>query len=198
MSDLKNKLLKLEPKVGNTIFIAIDGNGGSGKSTLAEKLSKELNAEKVCTDDFASWDNPTNWHPLVIQYVFNPIKSGSKTLSYPKSQWWENHSPEPVTNQPVTKIMILEGVSSLRQEFREYISFGIYVNTPREECRRRGLERDAETGKSAEEIERLWQEWFDREDGYAKRDNPQEYADVVVSGTIPFEEQVELIARYSS
>jgi len=60
--------------------LAIDGHGGSGKSTLAEALAKQLNAEIIRTDDFASWDNPLNWWPLLIEYVFEPISKGSKTL----------------------------------------------------------------------------------------------------------------------
>ncbi|MDB5160983.1 MAG: putative uridine kinase, partial [Candidatus Saccharibacteria bacterium] len=38
-------------------IIAIDGHGGAGKSTLAENLSRELGAEIIHTDDFATWDN---------------------------------------------------------------------------------------------------------------------------------------------
>jgi hypothetical protein len=74
-----------QPKVGGIFFIAVDGHGGSGKSTLAKQLSEKLNAEIIHTDDFASWDNPLNWWSLVIKRVFEPIKSGSKTLSYPRS-----------------------------------------------------------------------------------------------------------------
>lgn len=112
----------LKPKVGSIVFIAIDGHGGSGKSTVAEFLSKKLGAEIIHTDDFAGWDNPENWWPLIIERVFDPIKNGNKTLSYPRSKWWETHNPEPVVDQPVTKIMILEGVTALRSEFRPYIS----------------------------------------------------------------------------
>ncbi len=52
------------------ILIVIDGHGGSGKSTLANLLSKKLNAEIIHTDDFAGWNNPQNWWPLVIERVF--------------------------------------------------------------------------------------------------------------------------------
>jgi uridine kinase len=38
-------------------IIAIDGRGGAGKSTLADKLAKELNAEVLHIDDFASWED---------------------------------------------------------------------------------------------------------------------------------------------
>lgn len=180
-----------QPKVGSVFFIAVDGHGGSGKSTLAKQLSEKLGAEIVHTDDFAGWDNPLNWWPLVIERVFEPIKKGMTTLNYPRSKWWENHHPEPVVDQPVTRVMILEGVSSLRKEFRGYISLGFFVDTPKELCLQRGIERDTSTGKSQEELTEMWTKWFEEEDIYIKRDNPKEHADLVLDGTRPFEDQVE-------
>lgn len=188
---LSEQILKTPPKVGNTRLIAIDGHGGSGKSTLAEMLAKQLNAEIVHTDDFAGWDNPENWWPLVIQRVFAPIKHGATTLNYPRSKWWESHNPEPVVNQPVTDIMILEGVTALRQEFRPYISFGIFVDTPLDVCLQRGFERDrGQDGKPDEEIKRMWREWYGKEKAYIIRDNPKAFAHVVLDGTKPFAEQL--------
>ncbi len=187
MSELSEQILKTSPKVGSVRFIAIDGHGGSGKSTLAEMLAKQLNAEIIHTDDFAGWDNPENWWHLVVERVFEPIKNGATTLSYPRSKWWETHNPEPVVDQPVTGIMILEGVSTLRKEFRQYISFGIFVDTPLEVCMQRGFERDkGQDGKSDDEIKRMWQQWYEKEEVYIARDNPKEHADLVISGTEPF------------
>jgi len=179
-----------QPKVGNVFFVAIDGHGGSGKSTLAKQLSEKLGAEILHTDDFAGWDNPLNWWPLVIERVFEPIKNGATTLNYPRSSWWENHHPEPVMDQPVTKIMILEGVSSLRTEFRDYISLGFFVDTPKELCLQRGVERDTGTGKSREELAQMWSKWFEEEDIYIKRDEPKKHADLIIDGTKPIEDQI--------
>ena len=88
--------------------------------------------------------------------------------------------------------MILEGVSSSRKEFRDYISLSIFVDTPREISLRRGIERDINTGKTAEEVNRMWEAWFEEEDTYIQRDNPKEHADIVVDGTKPFDEQIEM------
>lgn len=172
-------------------FIAVDGYGGSGKSSLATLLSEKLGAEIIHTDDFAGWDNPTDWWPLVIKRVFEPIKQGVKTLSYPRSKWWADHHPEPVVDQPVMPIMILEGVTAMRSEFRPYISFGIFVDTPKDECLRRGFERDkGMDGKSDDEIMTMWQDWQKAEDEYLARDNPKAFADLVVDGTKSFDEQL--------
>lgn len=183
----------LQNKSNLPIFlIAVDGHGGSGKSTLAMLLSEKLNAEVIHTDDFAGWDNPLNWWPLVIERVFEPIKNGEKLLNYPRSKWWETHNPEPVANQPITPIMILEGVSALRKEFRPYISYGIFVDTPIGICLQRGFERDkGQDGKSDEEIKQMWAEWYKDEEAYIKRDNPKEFADLVADGTKPFRGQIK-------
>ncbi|MCA9357345.1 hypothetical protein H6784_03630 [Candidatus Nomurabacteria bacterium] len=120
MFNISEKLLATKPKVGEVIFIAIDGHGGSGKSISAKLLSKKLQAEVIHTDDFSGWDN-------VIDKVFKPIINGAKTLSYQPISWWSGHHPQPITNQAVTKIMILEGVGSSRTELTDYISFNILL-----------------------------------------------------------------------
>ncbi|HUD11586.1 MAG TPA: AAA family ATPase [Candidatus Saccharimonadia bacterium] len=171
-------------------FLAIDGHGGSGKSTLAEILAKELGAEVIHTDDFADWDNPIDWWPRVIECVFEPITRGSKTLNYPRSKWWVDHHPQPVVNQPVTPVMILEGVSALRREFRDYVSYGIFVDTPKGTCLQRVLARDAGMdGKTEAQIKAMWDDWIKDEDEYILRDNPKSHADKVVDGSRPFTDQ---------
>lgn len=192
--NLKEALASKQPKIGKTLFIALDGHGGSGKSTLADLLSKELNAQIIRLDDFASWDNPLNWWPLVIERVFNPIANGATTLNYPRSKWWENHNPDPVVDQPVTPVIIIEGVSSLRKEFRNYVSLSIFVDTPKDVCLKRGVDRDLnnDTGKTEEEITELWEQWYKDEDTYLERDDPKAYADIVLDGTVPFSKQLDL------
>lgn len=175
-------------------LIAVDGHGGSGKSTLANLLADSLQAQIIHTDDFAGWDNPLNWWPLVIERVFEPIINGEKLLNYPRSKWWETHNPEPVVNQPVTPLMILEGVSALRNEFRPYISYGIFVDTPKDICLQRGFARDkGQDGKSNEEIKQMWDEWYEKEETYIAQDNPREFADLIVDGTRPFGETIEMV-----
>lgn len=185
-------LASKQPKAGKTLFIAIDGRGGSGKSTLAKWLSEKLNAQLVRTDDFASWDNPLDWWPLVIEGIFQPIKNGAQTLSYPRSKWWENHYPEPVVDQPVSDIMILEGVSSSRREFQDYVSLSIFIDTPKDICLRRGLERDINVGKTKEELSQMWEGWFEEEDKYLQQDQPKQRADIEIDGAVPFEDQISI------
>lgn len=191
--NLLEKLLATKPKVGEVTFIAVDGHGGSGKSTLAKLLSEKLDAEIIHTDDFATWNDSLNWYPKVIKEVFEPIANGTKRLSYQPTSWWENHQPKPVVNQHVSDIMILEGVSSSRREFQDYISFSIFVDTPKDICLQRGLERDSGTGKSKEEMMEIWEKWFEQENEYMQRDKPRANANLVIDGTRSFSEQIEFV-----
>lgn len=189
--------MKIQNKGSLPIFlIAIDGHGGSGKSTLATFLSETIKSEIIHTDDFANWDNSLDWWPLVIERIFNPIKKGTKILNYPRTKWWEAHHPEPVVNQPVTPTMILEGVSSLRKEFRPYISYSIFVDAPLEVCLERGFKRDkGMDGKTDKEIMDMWKKWYKEEEKYIERDKPKEFADLIVDGTKSFEKQIERVVK---
>lgn len=188
---LQEYLKHIKPKVGSTAFIAIDGHGGAGKSTLSAFLAKKLSASVIHTDDFASWDNPLDWWPLVIDHVFKPISYGVKRLTYPRSSWWQGHDRQPIS-QKVTPYMILDGVSSLRSEFRSYISLGIFVETPAAISQQRGITRDLEHGESEEKVRQLWQTFYQQEQAYIQRDKPKEYAEIVLDGTQPFEKQITI------
>jgi uridine kinase len=157
-------------------IIAIDGRGGAGKSTLANELGQTLGVEILHTDDFASWNDSINWWPRFIKEVIEPIKSGAKKLNYKRSKWSEDHNPGPVRNQPITSIMILEGVRSSRKELRPFLTYAIWVDTPIKVCLKRGLERDGPSTKAQ------WEKWFEEEDEYIKHDDPIGYANLKVSG----------------
>jgi uridine kinase len=187
--DLDALLALRTARAGSTKVLGIDGHGGSGKSTLAARLSRRFGAGIVHTDDFASWDNPKNWWPQLIELVFEPLGSGARRLNYPRSQWWPGHEPDPVVDQPVTDVLILEGVGSLRREFRRFLSVALFVRAPREVCINRGITRDAALASRGELVER-WNRWFDDELDYMARDEPEAYADFVMDGTVPFEDQL--------
>lgn len=189
MDKLRTRILSGHPKVGDTVFVAIDGHGGSSKSTFAERLGERLKASVIHIDDFAGVDSPPGWWNKIIERVFRPVSAGANTITYHPESWGENHRPGPVT-LPVTPIMILEGVSSSRSEFTDFIGFRIFVNTPKNICLKRGVERDTGTNLSEGEVEKMWQTWFAEEDEYMQQDNPIAKADMIIDGTKPFTKQI--------
>ena len=158
-----------------TRIVAIDGCGGAGKSSLAAKLAALLDdCPLIHTDDFASWDHPLDWYPRMIAQVLEPLRQNRPTR-YQKFDWQKNQLGEWETVEPCL-VVLVEGVSASRVEFRPYLSFAIFVETDPELRLKRGLERDGE------EALPLWQQWMAEEDEYLLRDRPEEYADVVISG----------------
>ncbi len=157
-----------------TKVIAIDGLGGAGKSTLAARFAKELDSPIVQTDDFASPDNPLDWWPRLRKQVLEPL-SRNKSAHYQRYDWDTQRMAEWHDIEPQA-FLIIEGVSASREAFRPYLAFSIWIETPRGERLRRGLQRD---GKEAYE---QWQQWQRDEDEWVKQEQPHEKADLVISG----------------
>tara|TARA_E500000178_G_scaffold268622_1_gene266277 strand:+ start:332 stop:901 length:570 start_codon:yes stop_codon:yes gene_type:complete len=175
----------VSPEEMHTRIVAIDGCGGAGKSTLALKLANIFgDCPVIHTDDFASWDHPLDWYPRIIGQVLEPLRH-NQVAHFQKFDWQAKQLGQWETVNPCS-VVILEGVSSSRSEFRPYLSFSIYIETDRDLRLKRGLERDGEAALP------LWQQWMAEEDEYLLRDQPQEYTDVVISGN------TEALLRISS
>lgn len=157
------------------VVVAIDGPGGAGKSTLAARVAASLGGAPVIhTDDFASWDNPLDWWPRLIDQVLVPLSHG-QVACYQRFDWDAQRLADWCEVAP-GRFLIIEGVSAFRREFRPYLAAGIWVRTDRRECLRRGLERDGQQALDD------WLRWQRAEDSYVARHDPERAADLVVSG----------------
>ena len=180
LSSIVDLILKSsKPKLVSQKIVAIDGCGGAGKSTLASMMAQSLNCDVIHTDDFASWDNQFDWHPRMITQVLEPLSKGQSAV-FQRYDWNKKQLSDWITIKP-QEFIILEGVSSSRREFRPYLSFGIFVKTDSNLRLSRGLARDGIQAKDQ------WLKWMHEEDLYISRDNPEEYAQIVIDGSTPLE-----------
>jgi uridine kinase len=168
----------IRPHGVRATIVAIDGLGGSGKSTLAALLAEKLGAQVIHTDDFASWDNPLEWWPRLREEVLVPLGAG-RPARFQRYDWeareltdWQIVVPD--------DLVLLEGVSSSRNELAPYLSIAIWVEATAEVRLRRGLERD---GRAAEE---QWREWMRQEDEWVEAQHPKQQADLVLDGESPW------------
>jgi uridine kinase len=171
----------IRERPGPVRIVAVDGPGGAGKTTFASMLASALGDPPVIhTDDFASWDDPIDWWPRLLEQVIEPL-SRATGARYQRYDWttrslaeWIEVDPEPV--------VIIEGVTAGRTEWRDRLGFLIWVETPHEERLRRGLERDG-----ADALDD-WITWGVAEEQHYRSDPTRRHADVIVDGTVPVED----------
>jgi len=174
------------PRGMATKIVAVDGPGGAGKSTLAERLAAELGGAPIIhTDDFASWDNPVDWWPDLIEQALQPLAAGLPAR-FTLTTWGGPARASRVVEP--SEIVILEGVSASREAFRPFLTYSIWIETPRDLRLRRGLDRDHRVRialglePDPEQASANWRQWMAAEDEYVARERPQAHADRVVSG----------------
>jgi deazaflavin-dependent oxidoreductase (nitroreductase family) len=156
-----------------TRIVAVDGPGGAGKTTLARWLAEQIDAQVIQTDDFASWENPIDWWPRLLELALEPLAKGTPACFQPTS--WGGEEREPVQIKPAGTV-ILEGVSASREAFQPFLAYSIWVETPRDVRLQRGLERDGAEARAR------WEQWMEEEDLYMERELPAERANLVVRG----------------
>ena len=175
----------------NVRLIGVDGLGGAGKTTFAARLSAHANdCPVIHADDFATHDEPTQWWPRMLREVIEPLTTG-KPATFRRYDWVARNLTEPITIEPAP-IVVIEGVGATRKAWRDQLARSIWIEAPRDERLRRGLERDGA------HMADFWESWMAAEDAYFDEEHPERAADLVVDGTASEtndEEFVVLIER---
>ncbi len=177
---LSELIQSIDPVGRKTRIVAIDGHGGSGKSELARQLAGALEESAIVhTDDFARSDVPGwDWQRMRKQVLDRILND--QTARYQRYDWDSNRLAES-RDIGIGGTLIVEGVSSLRQELGEYWDFAIWVDAPYEIRLRRGVDRDGEQMRSQ------WTDiWMPEEAEYVKAHRPEDRADFIADGTKPF------------
>jgi gluconate kinase len=155
---------------GTRPVVLIDGRSGAGKTTLAQELAPMLGAQLVSLDDlYPGWGGLEAGSTVVAETVLRDVDPGWRR--------WDWASERPAEWHPVDSSapIVIEGCGALSRANRALATFGIWVDVPAAERRRRALER--EPGFAPH-----WGEWATQERAFAAREHPRSLADVIVTG----------------
>ena len=176
---------------GVCLLVAIDGPGGAGKSTLARLLKEHLKTlgwivAVVKHDDFYLSSHQRenqqsemigcdfDWERLRDQ-VLIPVREG-RSAYYQRYDWGADVLAEWHTI-PMSDVVLVEGVYTMRRELADLYDLKIWVECPRVIRLARGIARDGEAARA------IWeQDWMPKEDDYVKTHLPHERADFSING----------------
>jgi uridine kinase len=168
------------------VLVGIDGPGGSGKSTLGSVLARSCaSAALVHGDDFffpsalrrtrGAAQRP-GWEfdlERLRDEVLHPFCGGNR-VRYHRYDW-DTDTIVSEADEVDADTLIIEGIYTTSSVTRRLFDFRIWVDCPREERLRRGLERDGAAARN-----RWVNDWMPQEDEYVKLENPRRHANLVV------------------
>ena len=179
---------KIQLATKRPYLVGIDGLSAAGKSTLAANLQEQLNDLIVVhKDDFyrvmdetiraklnaeEGYHQYNDWQRLRDQ-VLIPISTGHNSF-YQRYDWPTGKLAETIEVLP-TGIIVVEGVSSIRPELRDYYDLTIWVETSNTQRYYRQIERNE---NPIEWIER----WTASELYYFETIQPYRLANLTIAG----------------
>jgi uridine kinase len=151
--------------------LLLDGGSGSGKSTLAAALAGVLGAQVVHLDDvYPGWDGLEAASRAVAADILG---------SFRWRRWdWGESAPAELHRLDPAQALIVEGSGALSRAGRARATFGIWVELPERERKRRALERDGDTYAAH------WDRWAAQEREFFARERPDLLADLVLDGRV--------------
>ena len=171
-------------KQARPFIVAIDGLSGAGKTTLVERLRGISSNELILhIDDFIverhrryetgqsesmeyyalQWDVK-----LLVNVLFEPLSRGETRLALP---YYKRDTDEVVMRTiEIDKdtLILIEGIFLLRDEWRAYFDYIVYLDCPREVRYERVLNRDTYIGDLAARLDKYERRYWPGEAHYLK------------------------------
>lgn len=176
-------------------IVAIDGLGGSGKTTLTNHLQKwlhdvvviHMDDHIVCKEQryntgHEEWYEyyQLQWDTKYVQAnVFEKLHANEQTLYLP----FYDKEKDRVTYRSVpileNSIVLMEGVFLLREEWKAYYDFTIYLDCPKAIRSARVLQRDTYIGDVNARLQKYETRYWQAEEHYVAAQNPREQASFI-------------------
>ncbi len=167
-------------KVKGALIIAIDGCGGAGKSTTATVLTSKLSDSQIVhIDDFYKPKEKrieiNEKTPVHINFEFDRLKQEVlEPLRHHSAASYQTPEGKSLTVQP-SGYVVVEGLGTLGKDLKDYFDYKIWVDSPEDIRRQRGIGRDSE------EWTRIWDyEYLPQDARYVREQAPQSVADWIL------------------
>jgi uridine kinase len=189
IADVALRVLATPPMCGATRLVCIDGPSGSGKSSLARRLAIALgDPPLVQMDDlYPGWDGLAEAVPLLCDRIVTPLAAGMPAR-YRRYDWVVGGYAEE-HDLGVPPLLLVEGVASGARAVARHTALLIWVEAPRDERFRRGIERDGESYRPH------WERWARQEEAHFAAEGTRARADLRVNGgpSAAHDEKTELV-----
>jgi uridine kinase len=194
IAELVARVLSEPPRCGDTRLVCVDGPSGAGKTVLAGRLVAAFGRTPageptlVHMDDlFPGWDGLAAAVPLLYEQIVVPLLHG-RPARYRRYDW-DRHAYAEEHDLGRPAVLVVEGVSSGSQPVARHAGLVIWVEAPRVERFRRGIERDGEAYRPH------WERWARQEDAHFAADRTRERAHLRIDGdpSAPHDPASELV-----
>lgn len=163
--------LSRPPRLGAVRLVCIDGPSGSGKTTLANAVLERTPGQVVQVDElFPGWNGFAEI-PQRVERLLGPLAAGEDG-HWQRYDWLAGRFVEWHRVRP-GGLLVVEGVGSWHRRWAHRTTTLAWVEAPRGERLRRGLERN-------DGLAEHWRRWQVQEDDLFARQRTRARADVVV------------------
>lgn len=189
IAELAAQVLAAPPRCGSTRLVCVDGPSGAGKTVLAGRLATALGDPPVLhVDDLhPGWDGLAAAVPVLWAGVVAPLVAG-RPARY-RSYDWERQRYGTEHDLGTPPVLVVEGVGAGARPVAAHAVLLIWVQAPRAERRRRGIERDGEAYRPH------WERWARQEDAHFAAHATPARADLRLDGapSVPHDPRTQVV-----
>lgn len=189
IAEVARRVLAAPPSCGATRLVCVDGPSGSGKTSLAARLAAALGDPPVVHMDdlYPGWDGLAAAVPLLHDRIVVPLAARAPAR-YRRYDWVVGAYAEE-HDLGVPPLLVVEGVASGARPVARHAALLVWVEAPRSERFRRGIERDGESYRPH------WERWARQEEAHFTADGTRDRAGLRVDGAsrTPHDRESELV-----